>query len=1105
MNGEPRWRASEAASLSERLAGLVEPVPQQEASSEARAPDHGEALWQSWRSLVAGEHEDRWAKRIADTGRSPAQLRALLGPVRPASTEPLPWAEAATRVLESYAREAPRGRPAALDFEVPIPFAELLAPIAAAASERLRAQLGERVALLSPLAWTQLERQLLWRLSEVSDPTLSLEFTIFRARARSSVERLLQLASNPGSTALYERFVALHRGQGLMGIAERYAALPRCWGRLVEDWIASNRALLEQLEADAPALADMLGIAGALPPVEALQADMSDRHHGGRTVGILSFGGDHQIVYKPRDVAIEARWAGLLEWLRARGAPVSLRGLRVLARPGHGWVEFARATPCASVDEFADFYRRAGALLCLVHLLAGNDCHRENLIAVGADPVLVDVETLMHPAWAPEHADDDAWTRLGRRISHSVIGTSLLPHWSPVPAGGGYESGGIGPGGSLRTTIEARVPQRRNTDEAGREALRVELPPQRNVPYVEGAAGERFARAEEHVEALVAGFEATARFLLAQREALLAKQGPLRAFGEVPVRVLLRGTPVYEHARQRSLVPEAMRSGAGRSIALDSMARPLGNPSISAEERVAGWTMVEAELAALEGLDIPRFELRADADARCWQVDWTCSGFELSLGRVAALSEANIAEQVGFIRGSFDARDAVRPAPAPQGAAPVGKGKGHEHEHEHEHSHGHGHAHEHEHEQARAASDEQLRRAAAQITARVKELATRGADGSATWLSVDVSEGSSAFRLYPMAASLYSGVAGVALYLAAASVMLDDAEARDLALAALRPARPSMGSASETSLIPSNLGGVMGLASTAYGLAWTGRLLEDEALLDDAVAVLGRIDQASIEADRHYDLSSGAAGAILVLLEVHGLRPEQDFLALARRCGEQLLAARTGEPRSWPIPSGQRLSGLAHGASGTAWALHRLAAETGEARFAAAAREALAFERTLYHPAQGNWEDVRPDVPAGGPSFMHAWCNGAPGIGMVRLRIPADEPHRGEELMAALQTTARHGFGSLDHFCCGNVGRAEFLLDAGRSLGEAALVERAREIAGAMCERAEARGAWALARRPHRSSEHAGLFRGLSGIGWHFLRQLEPARLPSLGLLASSP
>ena len=69
-------------------------------------------------------------------------------------------------------------------------------------------------------------------------------------------------------------------------------------------------------------------------------------------------------------------------------------------------------------------------MTCLVYLLQGSDCHSENLIAAGEDPVLVDCETLLDP-W-PRAADRQGdggrqRARLNRLMRDSVLTTGLLP------------------------------------------------------------------------------------------------------------------------------------------------------------------------------------------------------------------------------------------------------------------------------------------------------------------------------------------------------------------------------------------------------------------------------------------------------------------------------------------------------------------------------------------------------------------------------------------------------------------------------------------------------------------------------------------------------
>ena len=111
----------------------------------------------------------------------------------------------------------------------------------------------------------------------------------------------------------------------------------------------------------------------------------------------ITFNQGPRLIYKPKDLGIDLAYNDLLAWLNRRGAPVALRSLLVLARDGYGWVEFAAPEACRDEDAVERYYRRVGALVCLVYLLQGADCHAENLIASGEQPILVDCETLLNP------------------------------------------------------------------------------------------------------------------------------------------------------------------------------------------------------------------------------------------------------------------------------------------------------------------------------------------------------------------------------------------------------------------------------------------------------------------------------------------------------------------------------------------------------------------------------------------------------------------------------------------------------------------------------------------------------------------------------------
>ena len=207
------------------------------------------------------------------------------------------------------------------------------------------------------------------------------------------------------------------------------------------------------------------------------------------------------------------------------------------------------------------------------------------------------------------------------------------------------------------------------------------------------------------------------------------------------------------------------------------------------------------------------------------------------------------------------------------------------------------------------------------------------------------------------------------------------------------------------------------------------------------------------------------------------------------------------------------LCGMAHGASGAAWALLELFAATGEHRHREAAERALDYERHWFDPQAAGWPDLRgvqrrERRGTFTPPYTTTWSHGAPGIALARLRaweILGDERHRAEAA-AALGTTAASverellapgaGF-TLGHGLAGNADvllRGAQLMPAGAALalraGEIGIGRYATAVDGWPCG-----GPGGLA---------PGLLTGHAGIGLLYLR-LHDATVPSPLLVCAQP
>lgn len=161
---------------------------------------------------------------------------------------------------------------------------------------------------------------------------------------------------------------------------------------------------------------------------------------------------------------------------------------------------------------------------------------------------------------------------------------------------------------------------------------------------------------------------------------------------------------------------------------------------------------------------------------------------------------------------------------------------------------------------------------------------------------------------------------------------------------------------------------------------------ESGLLVGEAGVDLLRRGRASRGWSDGSDLTDGLAGILLSLARAR--HHEEHATAVVAELRHRSRVEPWG--RSWPDhrlggESARPLCGLAHGASGIAWALAEAAAVwprlAGSALELAA--EGLAWEASWSEPVRGAWPDLRePEV-----SWPDLWCHGSAGAGAVRLRL----------------------------------------------------------------------------------------------------------------------
>ncbi len=306
-----------------------------------------------------------------------------------------------------------------------------------------------------------------------------------------------------------------------------------------------------------------------------------------------------------------------------------------------------------------------------------------------------------------------------------------------------------------------------------------------------------------------------------------------------------------------------------------------------------------------------------------------------------------------------------------------------------------------------------------------------------------------------------------------------------------------------------SVGAMVGLGGYVYGFLLLARLLGEPRLAEEASATASLLDAERIERDRVLDVSHGTAGALLALLALEHVTGSREdpacVMTQARACGEHLLSRRTTSggrhAAAWPFIRGETpLCGIAHGAAGTAYALLRLYERTREPALHSAALEAFDFERAHYVSEHSNWLDLR---NPNRNTFWRGWCNGAPGIALARAKSrpllnSADRSVATDDVRRALDVTRDPSLGSIDHPCCGNLGRADILIDLAAAEEAPWLFDAARDLASKTIERARRDGGYRWSPSGPSAVPQPALMVGAAGGAYTLLRIAAPATLPSI-------
>jgi type 2 lantibiotic biosynthesis protein LanM len=433
----------------------------------------------------------------------------------------------------------------------------------------------------------------------------------------------------PGGTpaARFQAFIgSLRSRQAALDFVHEYPVLARQVDRCLTQWQRAGLEFVKRLTTDRDLIrATLLGDRKPGPIVR-VEAGKRDWLRGEACEFIVHFRSGDRVVYKPRSLAVEARFGELIGWLNAHGAEPGLRAARVIDRDRYGWAEYVRPRSCSHTAEVERFYRRQGMLLCLLRVLAARGFDSEMLVADGEQPILVDLESLFQ-----HDAHGAATGPLEEGLARSVLAVGLLPSAQSVPK-------------SATSLQWVEV----GTDQMHLAPKLASVAPKNHLPRLSGTS----VGAETYEPALLQGFVAMYRLLERHRDELLSASGPIAAFRTTVVRFAARPKGDYLTLLDQSVNPSSLRDGIDQDRLFDRLSDE--STTVNSLDRLRS-----AEIQDLHRHELPRFTTQAGS-----RDIWTSqekrignflpkSGLESAFERLALLGSEDLAREEWLIRSTL--------------------------------------------------------------------------------------------------------------------------------------------------------------------------------------------------------------------------------------------------------------------------------------------------------------------------------------------------------------------------------------------------------------------------------------------------------------------
>ncbi|WP_167399224.1 type 2 lanthipeptide synthetase LanM [Planococcus maitriensis] len=727
--------------------------------------------------------------------------------------------------------------------------------------------------------------------------------------------------------------------------------------------------------------------------LQKISVGKGDTHQNGKTVSLLYFE-ELTLVYKPRSLAIDASYQEFLAYLN-KEVGLDFKEVEIVTFQDFGFMEFIEHKPCEKEEELDGFYRKVGYHLANFYLLNGNDMHFENVIANGAEPVFIDLESLFAPQLAGKYNNLDASLRtLYRQLEASVQGISLLS--TEIGSRQLMDIGGIAKNNGQTASYRSAKIKDAFTDQMSYQLVYPKVDEKQNNPFMDGKVVESV----NYRELIWEGFESLYRHFMVHKDEI--SKVVEKFFSGQTIRYIHRSTMFYSKLLTMHTYPLFMN---------DKYLKDLLFHRVGIHHTPQDRAFLNSEYADLHRMDVPYFQANTssvhimNSNGQMISNVLEAPPIQASLDKIIKLSDEDLMEQKRLVDITFMNK---RKSSQDRTGLTFAIGEG-----------------------GAVQSDHAYLKTAKEIgDFLVRKMVAEDAHGYWIGPTINLKQKEEAWVPGLIETDVYNGSSGIGIFLAYLYSVTGEEKYRQAAEKSMLVIVEYLEKIEEVDTKPLGVGAFVGFSAYLYGVFKCGEYLKKDDWVLLGFEKLSWLKEKVIAEDiTDPDYIYGLTGTIHMLFQLaREFSGEQrsSLMDVLDLLGNQLLK---NEPEDMP------LSGFAHGLASLMSSFALLSQQFQDPAYEKAVYKCFETMKKFKSTEKGAWFNSleQQDVSYG-------FCHGTPGILMAytickEVGFPVPE----QWLKQSVEHIKNNSFGNTLTYCHGDIGNLEIMYAYAESFGDKAL------------------------------------------------------------------